>query len=137
MEELKAGNRRLTAEVKALSELVEKLDNDFVDYKTTVRKRATGFVVVLALVAMAAGTAIFAVVRQNDLTESVLCPYFKLIVNSYNPTGPSARAQGVEEYNRNFAEVRKQYRVLDCRESGKRHFERHGFEFNVYAESRL
>lgn len=66
---------------------------------------------VLLLLCLAFGWLFY---KNYVLRSQVLCPLYEVLVNSYSPNGPSARALGITAYNENYGRIQHQYQALDC-----------------------
>ncbi len=111
---------RLEKAVQQLDEDVQNLDKHVarLNKRTTIKIRV--LVGVLAVQA-AVVTVLAGVVQDNRHTrDEVLCPLYKIFVDSYNPESLAAKAQGIAQYTATFTEIHRQYQALGCAQAPRR-----------------
>jgi hypothetical protein len=115
--------RRLAANAGALAEKVdllvdrvEELHDDLQTQNKALARKGKWFWAGVALNTLLAAGFGWVVHDQFVTREQVLCPLYSIFVKSYNPNSLAAKAQGIEQYNRTFEDIRHQYDVLGCAE---------------------
>jgi hypothetical protein len=101
----------------ALSGLATEMEKK--TWKTTVKIR--WMIALVTVDVILSGAMFIGYFTVSDLVKSqevvraqVLCPLYSIFVSSYNPNSLAAKAQGIDAYNKTFAEIQTQYGVLRC-----------------------
>lgn len=130
--ELGAEVSRLAAASQAQAEATAVLADEIEKktWKTTIKIRWMVALVILDLIlsgAMLVGfLQISDLIKRQDVVQSqVLCPLYAIFVRSYNPNSLAAKAQGIDDYNRTFAEIKRQYGALGCAAAENYFFDPH------------
>lgn len=109
--------KALAAQSKDLAALQREVNRK--NYRTTIKLRVLVGLVIMCVAlsgAMVVGYIKFTelVDDQYVLRSQVLCPLYKIFVDSYNPNSVAAKAQGIEQYTATFDDIRHQYKALRC-----------------------